>query len=448
MLTFTDLDSQLNELLAAPHWYVGYSGGVDSTALLHVLHSWCAANPESPPLSALHINHGLQAAAGDWQRHCESVCGTLQLPFISLTVDVHAKGRGEAAARAARYGAFERQLPAGAVLFLAHHLDDQVETFFLRLLRGAGVEGLAAMPRRRTLGEGLLVRPLLEYRRRDIEQYAVHHRLAYVEDPSNSNTAMDRNFLRSEVLPLLASRWPRYRQSVARTRRHMAAAAVVMADELGVPETVHSVMGDRGLLLTPLMGGPVEVAATRLRAWLRAQGFLVPDSAVLAEFLRQLREAAPDATPRLSCGSCTLQRYRDGVYLWPDFACPPPTQSLVLAPGASCEVPGVGTVSLRHAVGEGVWLAPGEQPTLSWRRGGERCRLPGRTGSRSLKTLLQEWDIPPWWRDRVPLLYLEDELLAVGDVVRCESSRRRTAAECDGQLWSLHWEPLVSTRAD
>ena len=163
------------------------------------------------------------------------VCRSLQLQLNTCAVDVRADGSGEAAARTARYRAFQEQLPTGAVLFLGHHLDDQVETFFLRLLRGAGVEGLAAMPRRRTLGEGLLVRPLLDCGRSEIEHYAARHGLEYVEDPSNSNTVMDRNFLRAKLLPLLASRWPSYRQTVARASAHMAAAASVLDRSTGCP---------------------------------------------------------------------------------------------------------------------------------------------------------------------------------------------------------------------
>ena len=448
MLNHTDLESQLNELLAAPRWYVGFSGGVDSTVLLHLLHAWCGANPGSPPLGAIHINHGMHLAAQDWQGHCTVVCRTLQLPLITRSVDVHVVGGGEAAAREVRYRAFEEQLPPGAALFLGHHLDDQVETFFLRLLRGAGVEGLAAMPRRRTLGEGLLVRPLLDYGRNEIEHYAAHHSLDYVEDPSNGNTAMDRNFLRAELLPLLASRWPAYRQSVARASGHMASAVVALADKLGTPETLLNVMGDPGLALAPLITGSVEVAAIRVRAWLRGRGCQAPDHAALDEFLRQLRTAAIDGNPRLACGTYTLQRYREGVYLVPDFIAAPPAESLDLAPGKGREVPGVGTVSLQRSGGDGLWLAAGEQLTLSWRRGGERCRLPGRSGSRSLKSLLQELDVPPWWRDRVPLLYLEGELLAVGDLARCESSRWRTVGQESEQLWNLNWERLASAGSD
>ncbi len=448
MLNHSDLDCQLNELPAAPCWYVGFSGGVDSTVLLHLLHSWCAANPGSPPLGALHVNHGLQTAAAQWQQHCEAVCRSLQLPLITRTVAVHAHGSGEAAARTARYRAFQEQLPPGAVLFLGHHLDDQVETFFLRLLRGAGVEGLAAMPRRRALGEALLLRPLLDYSRRELELYAEHHGLAYVADPSNRDTAMDRNFLREELLPLLASRWPGYRQTVARASGHMAAAASLLSEHLGVPDTVHSALGDPGLALTPLISGTSEAAAPRLRAWLRARGYPAPDSAVLAEFLRQLRESAVDASPRLACGAYTLQRYRDGIYRVPEFDVPPPTASIALAPDAHRDVPGVGSVSLQRTFGTGLSLAPGEQLELRWRQGGERCHLPGRPGSRSLKMLLQEWDVPPWWRDRVPLLYLKDELLAVGDLACCVSSRWHAEPREGEPRWNLRWERPVSSRSD
>ena len=136
-------------------------------------------------------------------------------------------------------------------------------------------------------------------------------------------------------------------------------------------------MGDVGLLLEPLTGGSGEVAATKLRAWLRSQGYQAPDHALLTEFLRQLRTAAEDSNPRLACGTYVLQRYLYGVYLVPDFVAPAPAQMLDLEPGVYCEVPGVGTVSLQRSDGDGLILAPGEKLDLRWRQGGERCRLPG-----------------------------------------------------------------------
>ncbi|MEZ5571867.1 MAG: tRNA lysidine(34) synthetase TilS [Halioglobus sp.] len=448
MLHPDDLDQQLSALLAAPHWYVGFSGGVDSTVLLHLLHGWCAAQPKAPPLTAIHVNHNLQNRATAWQQHCERVCHALDVPCTSYSVDVPAAGRGEAAARNARYAVFEAQLPAAGVLFLGHHLDDQVETFFLRLMRGAGVEGLAGMPRSRALGAGLLVRPLLDWPRSAIERYAAEHQLDYVQDPSNNDTAMDRNFLRAQLLPLLDARWPRYRQSIARASRHLAVAAATIADLLGAPATVVSVLGDPGLALAPLLASSPSVAATRLRAWLRAGGYQAPDSAALSEFVRQLHASAADGNPALNCGSYKLQRYQRGVFMVPLWDCGPPTESIGLAPGESCDVPGVGILAMRPAAHNGLCLPAGTRLTVSWRRGALRCRLPGRAGQRSLKAVLQENQVPPWWRDRVPLVFLGEELLAVGDIVRCESSHWHALPPAGDQLWNFHWERPADTGSD
>lgn len=448
MLNHADLDTQLNALLAARRWYVGFSGGVDSTVLLHLLHQWCSAHPAAPPLAAIHVNHKLQPAADDWQRHCEHTCNAFGVPLSSACVDVRAGGSIEAAAREARYGVFEARLAPGDVLFMGHHLDDQVETFFLRLMRGAGAEGLAGIPRQRPLGSGLLVRPLLHVARADIERYARHFGLVYVDDPSNRDTAMDRNFLRAQLLPLLAARWPGYRDAVARTGRHMAALSAVLATELGVPQTVYSVLGDPGLSLESLRMDTESVAAARLRLWLRAAGYRAPDSAPLAEFLRQLRVAAVDAAPRLDCGSYSLRRYREAIHIVPAWRGPAPAHPVSLAVGACAQVAGMGAVSVVPAVDGGLSLAPDEPLVLHWRRGGERCRLPGRAGSRRLKTLWQEWNIPPWWRDRVPLLYLGDELLAVGDLAYCASSRWRDRGQAGERLWSLRWEREAATVLD
>jgi tRNA(Ile)-lysidine synthase len=451
LLQSADLEQQLTALQGAPHWYVGFSGGVDSTVLLHLLHRWCTAHPTAPPLSAIHVNHQLQSASQDWQRHCERVCQALGLPLLNRSVDVPAAGRGEAAARAARYAAFESQLSPGAVLFLGHHLDDQVETFFLRLMRGAGVEGLAGIPPSRALGEGLLVRPLLQYPRADIEAYAALHRLAFVEDPSNTDTAMDRNFLRARLLPLLASRWPSYRHAVARASGHLAGAAATLADVLGTPGTVYSVLGDPGLPLAPLLASSPAVAATQLRSWLHAGGYKAPASAALAEFLRQLQVAA-DGEPTLACGSYTLRRYQGGVFLLPVWDAAPPAGEMALAPGETCDVAGVGILSVRPCLHSsqrpGLRFSAGEQLTVAWRKGGESCRLPGRAGSRSLKSVLQELQVPPWWRQRVPLLYSGGELLAVGGLLLCASSHWRTVAAPGEQLWNFHWERPASSSSD
>lgn len=436
------LDGHLTGLLDAPRWCVGFSGGVDSTVLLHLLQSWCQDNEAAPPLGAIHVNHGMQAEAGEWQSHCEWVCRMLPVPFVARSVDVSSSAGGsEAAAREARYRVFEEELGEGDVLFLAHHLDDQVETFFLRLVRGAGVHGLAAIPATRKLGPGQLVRPLLQVTRQQVEDYAREQGLEWVEDPSNAKITMDRNFLRKELLPLLASRWPGYRQTIARASGHMAGTVTALEAALPVPQTVYSVTGDPGVTVADLLEGTDEAAAVRLRGWLQLWSLLAPDQAQLEEFLRQLRESAPQKKPRLACSTYALQRYRAAVYLLPDTGSSFHMEPFTLGPGDVYDVPGVGRVSLEPSDGDGLFLKSSDRLVLSWRQGGERCRPHGRAGSNSLKKLLQARDVPPWWRDRVPLLYRGDELLAVGDLWLCESSRWRCADGRWKTLWRLSWQP-------
>lgn len=448
LLDYPTLDNQLGPLLTAPHWYVGFSGGVDSTVLLHLLQRWCESHRAAPPLSAIHVNHGLQAQSDEWQLHCELVCKQLQIPLVCLRAQVRAGSRGlEAAAREARYSLFSAQLQAEEVLFLGHHADDQVETFFLRLFRGAGVQGLAAIPAGRPLGCGQLVRPLLELPRSALEDYAMCHGLAYVEDPSNHDSAQDRNFLRNEVLPLLAQRWPGYRQTVVRASGHIAAAATQLAGLAPALDTVYSSMGDPGIALSGFDTGTQVPQA--LRHWLQGAGLPAPDQAALAEFQRQLTQATEQARPRLQCSAYTLQRYRDAVYLLPEFVGGPVGEAVPVTSREVVELPAAqGRFWLAPAATEGLRLAPGDQLKLSWRQGGERCRPRGRPGTGSLKKLLQDHDVPPWWRERVPLLYLEGELLAVGDLWLCDSSRWAAAANPGEPLWQPHWERNITTAFD
>lgn len=448
-LNHSELDGDLADLLDAPHWYVAFSGGLDSTVLLHLLHRWCKGHAEAPPLTAIHVNHGLQASADDWQLHCQWLCRMLGMPLLCRQASIEAGSRGiEAAARDARYEIFEQQLQAGAVLFQGHHLDDQVETFFLRLLRGAGVQGLAAMPATRPLGAGRLVRPLLDLPRARLEAYAVEHGLHWVEDPSNEDERMDRNFLRAQVLPLLASRWPGYRQTVSRAGEHLAGAAELLTQLLPRPATVRSVMGDPGIPLTELFGAAPEGATLRLRQWLRGRGLPAPDQSLLAEFLRQLREAGTGSKPSLQCSAYTLQRYREAIYLLPDAAGQGAIEPFLLGPGEVYQLPGAGQLGLEEAATIGLSLAPDERLRVSWRQGGERCRPRGRAGSASLKKLLQERGVPPWWRDRLPLLYLDGELLAVAGLWLCESSRLAARAEGGRSLWQPRWHSNIPVAFD
>jgi tRNA(Ile)-lysidine synthase len=322
---------------------------------------------------------------------------------------------------------------------MAHHLDDQVETFFLRLMRGSGLRGLSGMPAERRLGGGRLLRPLLDVTQDSIAGYAQQQGLSYVEDPSNRDISLDRNFLRQEVLPLLGTRWSGYRQTVQRASGHVASALATLESNLPEPVTVFSTLGDPGLPLQVLTSGAMDVAAIRLRAWLCSKGLAMPNHAMADEFLRQLNEGSDGSSPRLDCGAYVLQRYGDAVYLLPEVTSTPLDNGHQLAVGASCEIAGLGQLRLEPATAEGIVLAEGELLDIHWRVGGERCRPQGRAHSQTLKRLLQERAVPPWWRDRIPILMRGGEMLAVGDLWLCESSRLARVGQTGDTLWQLHW---------
>ncbi|MFK8046909.1 MAG: tRNA lysidine(34) synthetase TilS [Halioglobus sp.] len=455
--TTTDfLDQMLASHTAVRCVYVAFSGGMDSTVLLHQTRAWQRARNGAPEVIAWHVNHQMQEASDDWENHCSQICGDWELPFQVSQVQVELTGQGyEAAAREARYGVFEQGMEEGDILLMAHHLDDQVETFFLRLMRGSGLRGLSSMPVQRSLGRGELARPLLYEHRETLQAYAVKHSLTFVEDSSNEDTSLDRNYLRQQVLPLLEQRWPAYRQTVDRAARHVSSALSTLEDHLPEPVTVYSSLGDPGVPLQVLVSNTRDVAIIRLRSWLHAKGLSMPSAAVVDEFLRQLNEGIEDSAPKLDCGSYAMQRYGDAVYLLPDFREERDRASYSLATGESCNVGGVGTLSLVRASKQGVSVVPGECFDIVWRSGGERCRPLGREHSQTLKKLFQERSVPPWWRARVPLLFCGDEMLAVGDLWFCESSRFRqvdSSAQRGGQngaqdgaqdpvpeLWKLLW---------
>jgi len=413
--------SAVTEALAAAlggredrHWLVGFSGGLDSTALLLALAHRRAEVPAAPPLAALHVHHGLHPGADSWAAHCEGLCRRLGVPLKVVHVTVKPDGSGpEAAARAARYAAFESALGEGGCLFLAHHQDDQAETVLLRLLRGTGERGLAGMPLRRPLGAGVLCRPFLGLPRRALRAWVTGRGEGWIDDPANDDPGPDRNYLRHNILPAIEARWPGYRATVTRSAANLAQAAGE------APPTWYNAFGDPGVALADLAGA---AGPGRLRAWLLAEDCEPGSRAPLEEFLRQLTHAATDTGPRLAGPGWCLGRFGAAAWLLPrpePFPVPAPRR---LGPREETCVPGVGTVAVT-----GPDDAP--PPTLAFRRGGERLQLAGEPHRRRLKALLQDAGMPPWWRARLPLLVAGERVLAAGERWRAE-----------GSPWVLYWD--------
>ena len=410
----------------APAWCVAFSGGLDSTVLLHLL-AELREREVLPPLSAIHVAHGLQAAAEPWPAHCRAVCQRLGIALRIVRVEVERNAASlEQAAREARYAAFAAALRPGDVLLTAQHRDDQAETLLFRLLRGAGVRGLGGMPASRPLGEGQLVRPLLAVSRAELETYARQHALPWVEDPSNADTGFARNFLRRQVMPLFSSHWPQAAANLARATAHLREADALLgelAEQDLAPARAPSPwpwLSLPSLRLEPLLALSEARQRNALRHWLTPFTRL-PDSEHWAGWAC-LRDAADDRAPvwRLEGGELRRAAGR----LW--WLAGPWLQAPQLD-----EVYGGGQVDLP---GNGRLFWEGDLPPgplrLAYRRGGERLSLAGR-GTRDLKRLLNESALPPFVRDRLPLLLRGDELLAVANLPALRAS------EVQG---GLHWE--------
>ena len=415
-LKLTDmLRSCLLHHRAAGKLWLGYSGGLDSTVLVHLLAS------AEIPVTALHIHHGLSERAAEWQDHCESQALKLGIPLVSREVNVNrADGGLEQGARNARYLAFEQTMAPGDQILLAHHGDDQAETFLLRLLRGAGVLGLGAMPECRPLGSRRdgksLLRPLLKATRSELESYACEHGLTWIEDESNADPSFDRNYLRSQVLPRLTQRWP--------VQARVEQAAENLREAAGLLRDLASEDLQRCGNRQELFGHSIDQAGfsalsearrkNLLRGWLDQVDSRMPEAVHLDQALQQVG-AADDAAPEVALGDRVLRRYRDRLFLTPQLQPFDAIDGVDVKWGGKWDgstelkLPGNWVLSPSHG-----WPVADYQ--VCFRRGGERAKPRERHHSQTLKKLLQEYSLPPWLRDRVPLVYRGETLVAVGDL--------------------------------
>lgn len=431
----TTLSAKLMQALAlwrhAPTWHIAFSGGLDSTVLLHILAN-LAKTETIPPLRAVHIHHGLQATADAWPAHCQCVCDALNVPLQVIRVQVQPGASLERAAREARYQAFAQRVGAGELLLTGQHRNDQAETLLFRLLRGAGVRGLRAMPVQRPLGDGYLLRPLLDVSRDELEAYALAYGLSWVEDPSNADPRFSRNYLRHHLFPMLASRWPQAINQMARTAAHLSEAQGLL-DELAVMDlqVAHQPSGFAWLALPSLVLEPLTMLSearqrNALSHWLGPLTRL-PDSEHWVGW-RSLRDAVADAQPVWHLADGQLHRCGGRIWWlpigWSDFS---GISQAWLEPDKPLQLPGNGYLYFTG-------LAPEGPLHIDYRQGGEIMELPKR-GRRNLKRLLNESSVPGFVRGRLPLLYREKQLLAVPNLPALRG-------EPHGD-WQLRWMPLT-----
>ncbi|WP_430459904.1 tRNA lysidine(34) synthetase TilS [Thalassolituus sp. LLYu03] len=417
-------DQLLNSLPPEGDLWVGFSGGLDSSVLLAAL----ARLPLQGRLRAIHVHHGLSANADAWLAHCQRVCAGLQVPLVCERVTLTDTGDGiENAAREARYQAFARHLHKGDTLLLAHHADDQLETFFQRLLRGSGLTGLAAMAFERELQPGIrLLRPLLGWERTQLEQLAHDWSLSWVNDESNQDSRYERNWWRNQLLPQIAERFPGRKASLLRSlsqlQQDKQALALLLAPHIDACTQTLSWPLTRPLALNvaALRSLPPALLPYVVRGWLERCALPLPSAQWLTTLLNEVMAAGDDRQPQLMLGELSVRRFRDWLCLTEPVAMPAPVLmsdiALIADAGMKSDWAGAAlqwSAELSQSLPAGCRLLPAEQAR------GLTLRMCGRP-AKGLKALFQEAGVPVWLRPLWPVLVADvngaPTLLAVANI--------------------------------
>ncbi len=407
--------------------WIGFSGGLDSSVLLHEL---AHTDLFVGKVVAVHVNHGLSPHANDWQRHCEEVCVKLGVPFINHVIKIPTYSNLEEQARLARYGIFESIIESTDCFLLAHHRHDQAETILLHLFRGTGIDGLAAMPAIRQLGAGRLIRPLLDFTRTELESYAVTHRVSFIEDESNLNLAYSRNYIRHRVLPMLQEKWPNVVRNISSCANHCQEAkenldqlayidcSELRRDSLLNPMVSLSNMENKKIVsdlqaklcIDSLPRENQSRMINVLRVWLKNHKIRLPNTDILRRLVNEVILARPDAMPLVSWNNIIVRRYQNNLFLLTEKPINAGTNTIWKDFPSICHL--ANGVDL-HAIvtDDGFGISADSRIEVRFRRGGECFKSNGQT--KSLKKLFQQWQVPPWQRNQVPLIYVNDTLKIV-----------------------------------
>ena len=402
---------------------IAYSGGVDSSVLLHIAAdclrfsagTGAAQKPVAPYFSvlAVHINHGVDASADDWEHHCRCEAERINVPFASVRIDATpVSGQSpEENLRIKRYAALCSFMQKGDLLLTGHHQDDQAETVLLQLLRGAGAKGLAAMSSVRKFDDIYIVRPMLDISRCDIEAFAKQQELLWIEDPSNEATHYSRNYLRHRVIPVLAERWPNWKLAVNRVAAYQAETALLledMADQL----VASCVSSDGTLDVARAISLDESRKRLLLRRWLQHQNLPVPGYKQINHLLKMYLSASHPASAGLVCWkNAEVRCYRGRLYAMKPLADIDCSIKKTWSRDTELALPEIGQQLSWHQFQiQMPALADVSSLTVQFRQGGERYFHAEQNYHQSLKKVFQQLGVPPWQRNRIPLIYYDDEL--------------------------------------
>ena len=399
---------------------VAFSGGVDTVVLMHLMH--CACQRWNFSLLALHVDHNIHPDSGKWMQHCADFCDARDIPFCSTRLNQFNPSERvpEHEARAARYSWLKKEVAEGDFLLTGHHKNDQAETLLLNLMRGSGARGLSGIQEATPFGKGTLVRPMLQFTKEQILEYATSRKLSYVHDPANDDLRYDRNYLRHLLLPAMQERWGAAIENISRSAGNLLDSRSLL-DELAEIDvfscrTIGSAYLSIGcqLKLDELRKLNKARQINLLRYWVRNYSIPEPGRQMLNNFLKTTVDGNAEYS-EMDWEGYKLYLFRNVLYLTPNLTLKPRKEKVIwnLTEPLVLEHEGIRLVP-RSVVGKGIDVKRlSASVSVGFRKGGERFRMPGRQHSSKLKKLLHADSIPPWERKMLPLIYDDEELVAV-----------------------------------
>ena len=406
------LEEFSDQLRGAERVWVAFSGGLDSTLLLHA----CVEFLGAEKLGALHLDHQLQEGSDQWLTHCQKEAEKLGVELRYRKLNVINQGEGiESEARRQRYQFFSENIASGELLLLGHHGDDQAETFLYRLFRGSGARGLSGMPQERKLANSNILRPLLAFPKKHLEELAKSAHLTWIEDPSNSDDRFDRNYIRNQVIPVIQDRWPSMQSRILKAANNLTAASKLLDEYAHILAAQCGLRSERlgqSIDIQSFSSFSEETKDLLLSFLLRQQNLLGYDSSCLAK-VEALLLSGEDKEPILSLSGAEIRRYAGRLFImrallpnsFANYNCDWNGKEAI-------KISGCGHLKFDKAYS-------GSQLIVGFRQGGERCKPLERNKSQSLKKLFQEYNLEPWLRDRTPLLWQGDQLVAVAGLFSC-----------------------------
>ena len=394
---------------------IAFSGGVDSTVLLHVMKNII---DEKSQIRAIHINHNIVDNSKVWSKTCKSICKNFGIDIEIISLEVTHNGYGlEAAARDERYKKLKEKLYENEYLLTAHHEEDQMETVFLRMARGTGLDGLQGINEKYSFGEGIIFRPMLEVSKTSVMDYAKEHQLKWVEDSSNQDTHFDRNFLRKKIIPQFRERWPSIASSVSRLSQ-LSAQNIKILNQIA-EEDIGPIANMNELPLAKLLDKSFERANNMLRYIILANGMSIPSMKTLQDGLKEMLDPETDKSVIAWKDYC-IRKYKNHLYFLSNSDLEPNKVDVRIPWEIGKTVnlgENIGTIEATFIHGDGLSIKKCKNKlTISYRQGGELIKPIGHRINKSLKNLFQENQILPWMRDKIPLIYYQDELVSVADL--------------------------------